>query len=74
MKTLLLALLVCLCAAAPARADVITFQRGSTGSAGITGFRWPSRPPQRVPEPGTLSLIAMGAVAAVAARRRARRN
>jgi len=70
MKTLLLAVLVCLGAAAPAHADVFTFARDS-------GTSWPiyQRPrPARVPEPGTLSLMAIGAVSVVAARRRAARR
>ena len=70
MKTLLLAVLVCLGAAAPARADVFTFAREP-------GASWPiyQRPtPSRVPEPGTLSLMALGAGAVLAAKRRAARR
>ena len=70
MKTLLLAVLVCLGAAAPAHADPFTFGRDTT-------FSWPifQRPtPSRVPEPGTLSLMALGAGAVLAAKRRAARR
>lgn len=110
MRPVLLALLVCLGAAAPARAEVITFASTSglsatpftlgdfpswevtTGSilrlptgtvqfnfptgwppsASFGDLRFPSRPlPSKVPEPGTLSLVAIGALALYAKRRAA---